>query len=122
MLYCVNCGAEVGGEDRFCGRCGTPQTPFKSSPKPPPIPDPLHNFSDRNIRLFCYIPWLGWIASIVVLASERFRRDDRSRFHAFQGLYLFAAWVLADWLISPALFGFLSPVQVVERAAKLVIV
>ena len=51
--------------------------------------------------MLCYIPGIGWIASIVVLASQRFRQDRVMRFHAFQGLYLFVAWLLNDWVIRP---------------------
>jgi len=36
-----------------------------------------------------------------VLSSARFRADGRVRFHAFQGLYLFVAWLLVDWVLSP---------------------
>lgn len=61
----------------------------------------------------CYIPWFGWIAAIIVLASDRFRRDFEVRFHAFQGLYLFVAWLLVDWVVSPLLrmtrYGFWQP-------------
>jgi uncharacterized membrane protein len=57
----------------------------------------------RNAALLCYIPWVGWVAAIVVLASERFRPQPRVRFHAFQGLYLFAAWLMVEWVIAPML-------------------
>jgi uncharacterized membrane protein len=57
--------------------------------------------------LLCYIPILGWIVAIVVLASARFRSDSRVRFHAFQGLYLFVTWLIVDWVLGP-LFGFPS--------------
>jgi uncharacterized membrane protein len=53
--------------------------------------------------LLCYVPWVGWIASVAVLASQRFRSADRVRFHAFQGLYLFVAWLLVDWFLTPIL-------------------
>jgi uncharacterized membrane protein len=51
--------------------------------------------------MFCYVPWIGWIAAILVLASERFRRTTTVRFHAFQGLYLFVAWLMVDWALLP---------------------
>src|SRR5262249_45987537 len=53
----------------------------------------------------CYVPWVGWIAAIVVLASDRFRHDRTVRFHAFQGLYLFVAWLIADQVMRPLLDG-----------------
>jgi uncharacterized membrane protein len=51
--------------------------------------------------VLCYIPAIGWIASIIVLASDRFRHDRRIRFHAFQGLYLFVAWLINEWVLEP---------------------
>lgn len=53
------------------------------------------------MSVLCYVPGIGWIASIIVLASERFRRDRPVRFHAFQGLYLFVAWLMNAWVIRP---------------------
>ena len=64
----------------------------------------MNGISNRNASLLCYIPWVGWVAAIVVLASERFRHETQVRFHAFQGLYLFVAWLLVEWVISPALY------------------
>ena len=46
--------------------------------------------------MLCYIPFAGWIACIVVLASPQFREDQAVRFNAFQGLYLFVAWLLVQ--------------------------
>jgi uncharacterized membrane protein len=51
--------------------------------------------------VLCYVPTIGWIASIAVLASERFRQDRLVRFHAFQGLYLFVAWLMEGWVLKP---------------------
>lgn len=90
----------MGTRDAYCGSCGARQ-PVSA---PPPI-DYLHGISPRTASLLCYIPILGWIVSIVVLASARFRSDTRVRFHAFQGLYLFVAWLLVDWVVAP-MFGF----------------
>ncbi len=63
--------------------------------------DPLSGVSPRTFTIMCYIPLVGWIASVIVLGSRRFRKDLMLRFHAFQGLYIFAAWLLVDWAISP---------------------
>lgn len=49
----------------------------------------------------CYIPIVGWIAAIIVLATSRFQNDRGVRFHAFQGLYLFVVWLLVDWVLEP---------------------
>lgn len=106
MPYCCQCGNPVATADAFCGVCGGRQPTSASAP---PI-DYMHGMSPRTASLLCYIPILGWIFSIVVLASARFRTDSRVRFHAFQGLYLFVAWLLVDWVLSPMFsFAFLGP-------------
>jgi len=46
---------------------------------------------------------MGWIAAIIVLASQRFRHVPPVRFHAFQGLYLFVAWLMNDQVVKWAL-------------------
>ena len=58
-------------------------------------------FRREPLRVLCYIPGIGWIASIIVLASDRFRHDQAVRFHAFQGLYLFVAWLMNAWVLRP---------------------
>ena len=70
--------------------------------------DPLSRLTavdTRTASLLCYIPIVGWIMSIVVLASVKYRDDFETRFHAFQGLYLFVAWLIADWVLSPMMSG-----------------
>lgn len=99
MPFCVQCGNNVGPSDQYCGKCGARQAPGG-----PPRPDFMTGISNRNASLLCYIPLVGWLAAIVVLASERFRRETQVRFHAFQGLYLFVAWLMVEWVISPALY------------------
>lgn len=95
MPYCCQCGRAAGDRDLYCANCGARQ------PTPPVAADPLSGISSRNAALLCYIPVLGWLAAIVVLASARFRKDARTRFHAFQGLYLFVAWLLVNWVLAP---------------------
>jgi uncharacterized membrane protein len=46
---------------------------------------------------------MGWIAAIIVLAAQRFRNVPAVRFHAFQGLYLFVAWLMNDQVLKWAL-------------------
>jgi uncharacterized membrane protein len=41
--------------------------------------------------------------SVIVLASERFRRDRVVRFHGFQSLYLFVAWLIEQQVFAPML-------------------
>lgn len=46
---------------------------------------------------------MGWIAAIIVLSAQRFRHVPPVRFHAFQGLYLFVAWLMNDQVLKWAL-------------------
>jgi len=103
MPYCVQCGQTVGSPDRFCAKCGAQQPASGASFEAGRVHDFWKNISDRNAALLCYIPWVGWIGAIAVLASDRFRGEKRIRFHAFQGLYLFAAWLMVEWVIAPML-------------------
>lgn len=110
MPFCTQCGHEASSTDAFCAHCGAPQsagaggmpprsgsTPnFSSAP-----PDPLSGLSPRTAAILCYVPAIGWIAAIFVLASRKFRENHLIRFHAFQGLYLFAAWLVVDWVVDP---------------------
>ncbi|MCB1021796.1 MAG: hypothetical protein H6509_13720 [Bryobacterales bacterium] len=94
MPYCIHCGHEVSGADRFCRKCG------KAQPgRPGAAPTIAQSLSPRGASMLCYVPWLGWIAAIYVLVSDTFRNDRNVRFHAFQGLYIFVAWMLAHWVL-----------------------
>jgi uncharacterized membrane protein len=128
----------VRDSDRFCGVCGTAQTPgpgtsggfggaasasstTAGTARPGAPADPMAGLTGRNASVLCYIPMVGWIFAIVVLASARFRNDTETRFNAFQGLYLFVAWLIVDWVLSPFLaFPFGSgSLHVIPRLLKL---
>jgi uncharacterized membrane protein len=101
MPFCTNCGNQVGPADSYCGRCGAKQG--LASAAGTPKQDPLKNVSRRTASMLCYIPIIGWIAAIVVLASPKYERDPDLRFHAFQGIYLFVVYLLIDWVMAPML-------------------
>lgn len=107
MPFCTKCGQQASAGDVFCAHCGARQGPGDASAgasnAPPPLPphDPLAGLSPRTAAILCYVPAIGWIAAIIVLAARRFKDDRVIRFHAFQGLYLFAAWLLVDWVVGP---------------------
>jgi uncharacterized membrane protein len=108
MPFCTQCGNQVGERDVFCANCGKPQGAGagpSAGPKAPPIgaprSDPLAGLSPRTASTLCYIPTVGWIAAVVVLAARKFKGDKIVRFHAFQGLYLFAVWLVVQWVVHP---------------------
>jgi uncharacterized membrane protein len=101
MPFCCQCGSRVNDTDVFCAKCGN-----RHAVPPPPSGEYFSTVQPRTAAILCYVPFLGWIASIVVLASDRFRKNRTTRFHAFQGLYLFVAWLIVDHVLSPLLnFG-----------------
>ena len=106
MPFCTRCGHQAGEHDAFCASCGAPQSGADATAPPRPAPsqaaaDPFAGLSPRTAAILCYVPGIGWIAAAIVLASRRFKEDRVIRFHAFQGLYLFAAWLINDWVIRP---------------------
>ena len=67
----------------------------------PPPTDSLSGLTPRTASILCYIPTVGWIAAVIVLAARKFKSQHEVRFHAFQGLYLFAAWLAVKWVVRP---------------------
>jgi uncharacterized membrane protein len=96
MPYCCQCGKQVKPADVFCAVCGAQQPAAATTPT-----DFLGSISPRTASILCYIPIVGWIPAIIVLAASRFREDREVRFHAFQGLFLFVAWLIVDWVLGP---------------------
>ena len=97
--------------DRFCASCGTPQpqagaTPGSSSATAGAAADPMRNLSPHTASVLCYVPIVGWIMSVIVLAAPQFAKERAVRFHAFQGIYLFVAWLLVQWVLEP-MFGWM---------------
>lgn len=107
MPFCTQCGHQCSDADVYCGTCGARQTGVGSAPSHPteqppgPPPDPLSGLSPRTASILCYVPTVGWIACIIVLAARKFKTQHEVRFHAFQGLYLFAAWLAVSWVVRP---------------------
>lgn len=108
MPFCTQCGNRCSDADVYCGSCGARQPGSASAsasqpgvrPSAPP-PDPLSGLSPRTASILCYIPTVGWIACVIVLAARKFKSEHEVRFHAFQGLYLFAAWLAVSWVVRP---------------------
>lgn len=106
MPYCTQCGGQVSDTDAYCWQCGSLQpgaTPKAETPAAGTAGKKgfTDSIDDRTWNTLCYLPGLGWLASVFVLAAERFQQDRNSRFHAFQGLYLFVAWLIIDWGVAP---------------------
>ncbi len=99
MPFCCKCGNSVTDTAAYCAACGAAQPGAGRGPRP--AVQYVSGITPRTASLLCYIPVIGWIAAIVVLASARFQGNHNVRFHAFQGLYLFVAWLIVDWVLGP---------------------
>jgi uncharacterized membrane protein len=102
MPFCSQCGNQVGTA-QYCAQCGAKQPVEGAPPRAASGRDALAGLNPRTASILCYVPGIGWIASLIVLASDRFRHDRSVRFHGFQGLYLFVAWLLDDQVLRPLL-------------------
>lgn len=124
MPFCTQCGIRVQPTDVFCASCGAAQGLKPSTPRPTSSAkssrDPFARLDDRRAATLCYIPLVGWIVSIVVLAAERFRQSRETRFHAFQGLYLFVAWLFVDWVFDP-FAHYAQPMRVAASVMKVAV-
>jgi uncharacterized membrane protein len=65
----------------------------------------LSGFSAKSVSLLCYVPVIGCVVSLLVLAASQFHNDRATRFHAFQGFYLSVTWLMAHVVLRPALLG-----------------
>lgn len=90
MPFCTQCGTSVDAAASYCHNCGAPQ------PRTQPFTELLEGLSDRSASILCYIPVFGVIPAIIFLASQKYRRNVRVRFNAFQALYLFVAWLIVS--------------------------
>lgn len=119
MPFCIQCGQQVGDRDVFCASCGAKQDGSTlgafaagAGAASSRSAEFLPGVSDRAASTLCYVPYVGWVASIVVLAADRFRGARDVRFHAFQGLYLFVLYLFASWVF--------EPIAVALRGARMV--
>ncbi len=122
MPFCSKCGFEVQSGDPFCSRCGAPQIPG-AAPEPEKksknTGDPFSGIDANTASILCYVPFLGWIASIYILSADRFRSNNTVRFHAFQGLYIFVAWLIYDWVVEGILYSIVDRPWIISRVVHL---
>jgi uncharacterized membrane protein len=93
MAFCPSCGA--ASEGRFCAKCGASLAPGAANPSAPPPPPPPPaaagtGLPENAANALCYI--LGIITGILFLVMAPHSQNPRTRFHAFQSIFLFLAW------------------------------
>ena len=132
MPFCTQCGKDVQQSDRFCRKCGAPQPLTGERPaanradyqRPPGASPgaPDGQLSPGVASTLCYIPWFGFLVSIYVIAMGSYRGNKQVLFHAYQGLYIFVAWLLVDWIVDPLSRHLPDPLGFSGELAKLALV
>lgn len=112
-MFCPNCGASVEG--RFCAKCGTAVEAGGASAGPAagaspgaqaygtdaaPGAQPYNatagGMSTNVASALCYA--LGLITGILFLVLAPYNQNRLIRFHAFQSIFLNAAWIVF-WIV-----------------------
>src|SRR2546423_1543908 len=101
MLFVIHCGKIVHERDFYCANFGSRQAVSAATPGSGYAPgaDPLGGITPRTASVLCYIPIGGWIAAVGGPAAAKFRNNRNVRFHAVQGLHLFATWLFVQWSV-----------------------
>jgi uncharacterized membrane protein/ribosomal protein L40E len=86
-MHCSNCGAELAEGATFCAKCGTAAGKLRAAET---LPSPGGGLRSNVAALLCYL--IGFITGIFFLVVDPYKRDRFVRFHAFQAIFLSAAW------------------------------
>jgi len=103
MPFCKSCGSPVEGQ--FCAKCGTPagaaeasgsarpagsDAPVAASPQPAVV-TACTGVTDNVAAMLCYVPFVGWLLSIIFLLVAPYNQKKFVRFNAFQSIFLAVA-------------------------------
>ncbi len=131
MPFCSNCGTAVEGQ--FCAKCGTPIAanasaasgqgfaPAAGAAAAPAQPAPVATgMTDNVASLLCYL--LSVVGGILFLVLEPYNRNKAIRFHAFQSIFFFAAWVAISIVVGVVgeIFGMVGLFGLWHFVARLV--
>ena len=94
MAFCSSCGAQIADGSSLCAACASRTAPAG----PAPAAGSTGGMADNVAGMLAYVTI---IPAIVFLVMEPYNRNRFVRFHAFQGLWLFVAWLLDDWVLEP---------------------
>jgi uncharacterized membrane protein len=105
-MFCPNCGASVQG--RFCAKCGTSidaaAAPAGAVPGAQPYAAPSTTAGAMAPNVAGALSYLlGFITGILFLVLAPYNQDKFVRFHAFQSIFLNAAWIVV-WIVEMMLF------------------
>jgi uncharacterized membrane protein len=107
MAFCANCGSQVTGT--FCQNCGTPMAgaanpsganapgasasagPTPGYAPPPPAGVASTGMTENVAGALCYLA--TFITGIIFLLLAPYNQNKFVRFHAFQSIFFFVAYI-----------------------------
>ncbi len=93
-MHCMNCGIEMVAGAASCSSCGQPV----SNPGGGRQANPAAGLQANIAGALCYI--LGFVTGIAFLVLDPYKADRFIRFHAFQSIFLSAAWLAVYFALS----------------------
>lgn len=100
MAFCAKCGASLSEGAAFCGKCGA----ASASAATVSVPQVQSTGLTSNVAAaLTYL--LGFVSGIIFLAIAPYNKDPLVRFHAFQSIFLSAAYVVLNMAWGLIFFG-----------------
>jgi uncharacterized membrane protein len=109
MAFCPNCGTQASGA--FCPNCGAAVAGGAGAAAPPPpgassgatfqqTAPPLSapGMADNVAGALCYLGWI--VTAIIFLVLAPYNQSKFVRFHAFQSIFIFVAWIVLSIVIT----------------------
>ncbi len=97
-MRCASCGIDLIQGAAFCPSCGKPISSLGGSG----VGSAASSVLQPNVAgLLSYL--MGFITGILFLVLEPYKRDRFVRFHAFQSIFLSAAWLAISIALEIAL-------------------
>lgn len=93
MAFCANCGSQVSGQ--FCPKCGT-AVGGGAMPLGSPAVGSTSGLTTNLASALCYIPLVG----IIFLLIDPYKANREIRFHAFQSIFLFIAFIILRFVVA----------------------
>jgi uncharacterized membrane protein len=104
--FCAACGAQMADGATTCPACGK-SSATSAGGGTAAAPAASSSGNDNIIALLCYSP-VAIVGIIMGLAVEPYKNSKLVRFHAFQALFLFIAWIglMIGVMVIAAILGF----------------
>ena len=102
--FCTSCGAQVAEGAAFCSACGKPVGQAAAGAYgATPVSTPAAGAGELSDNLAGLLAYITIIPAVVFLVMEPYNRRPFVRFHSFQSVFFFLAWVVV--CIGLGIFG-----------------